>query len=526
EANNTAYMVMRFEEGEDLATLLDRRGTLPQAQLVECLLPVLEGLQLIHASGFIHRDIKPENIYIRHDNSPVLLDFGSARQSFGSAKTMTILVAPGYAPLEQYYGDAKTQGPWTDIYGLGATCYRAIAGRAPLDAVARAKGVLGSTRDILQSAAELGAGRYGDRLLAAVDHALQLSERNRPQGVAEWKKELLDEAVGQPHAAEAEKRAPAVDPAASPLSVINSPRSAVPKTRVALAWGSLVVIATLLVGAYVGSMMKSAPAAVGSTSPLSSHDESAPSARISAPVAVLPDADAASVAPILQARPASASPAVAAPVVTAPPAAPAPLPSPTLVTRSIAPEPRRTEARVGVADSQRTLARAAPLAGAPANPATTPLVTPTVAPRSESTSSAPPSVPSTAVVATAASATPALTARRSREDQAIEAAEAALRRGDAAAASQILAPMAAAGIARAQALLARAREVRTSEQHSDFEAYVWYSIAARNGEPGAGAARDKLTPRLQPAELRQAAQIVERWKPTLDGKAGGEGTPP
>ncbi|HEY4957048.1 MAG TPA: serine/threonine-protein kinase, partial [Caldimonas sp.] len=128
EANNTAYMVMRFEEGEDLATQLDRRGTLPQRQLTDCLLPILDGLELVHAAGFIHRDIKPENIYVRRDGSPVLLDFGSARQSFGSAKTLTILVAPGYAPLEQYYGDASTQGPWTDIYGLGATCYRAISG--------------------------------------------------------------------------------------------------------------------------------------------------------------------------------------------------------------------------------------------------------------------------------------------------------------------------------------------------------------------------------------------------------------
>src|SRR6476620_9134040 len=67
EANNTAYMVMRFEEGEDLATLLDRRGTLPQRQLTDCLLPILDGLELVHAAGFIHRDIKPENIYVRRD---------------------------------------------------------------------------------------------------------------------------------------------------------------------------------------------------------------------------------------------------------------------------------------------------------------------------------------------------------------------------------------------------------------------------------------------------------------------------
>ena len=192
EANNTAYMVMRFEEGEALSTLLERRGTLPERQLLGCLLPILDGLQLVHDSGFIHRDIKPENIYVRQDGSPVLLDFGSARQSFGSTKTMTILVAPGYAPLEQYYGDAETQGPWTDIYGLGATCYRAITGKAPLDAIGRAKGVLGSVRDVVQPAVDAGRGRYSERLLAAVDHALLLNDRDRPRRIADWRIEFAE----------------------------------------------------------------------------------------------------------------------------------------------------------------------------------------------------------------------------------------------------------------------------------------------------------------------------------------------
>ena len=88
----------------------------------------------------------------------MLLDFGSARQSVGNSNTLTILVAPGYAPFEQYYRDSASQGPWTDIYGLGATCYRAIAGRSPLDAVSRSKGILGSTQDVLVSATMIGAG--------------------------------------------------------------------------------------------------------------------------------------------------------------------------------------------------------------------------------------------------------------------------------------------------------------------------------------------------------------------------------
>ena len=193
EFNNTAYMVMRFEAGINLAALLDRRGTLPEDELLRVLLPILDGLELVHDAGFIHRDIKPDNIHIGDDGRPVLLDFGSARQALGNAHTLTILVAPGYAPFEQYYSDSGNQGPWTDIYGLGATCYRAIAGRSPLDAVSRSKGILGSTQDVLVPATVIGAGRYSGRLLAAIDHALEFAEKDRPQTIAEWRQELVGE---------------------------------------------------------------------------------------------------------------------------------------------------------------------------------------------------------------------------------------------------------------------------------------------------------------------------------------------
>ncbi len=194
EHNGTAYMVMRFEEGDNLGAVLERRGTLPERDLLRILLPVLDGLELVHNAGFIHRDIKPDNIHIRSDGSPVLLDFGSARHSLGKAHTLTILVAPGYAPFEQYHSSSENQGPWTDIYGLGATCYRAIAGMAPMDAITRSKGILGSTREVLAPARAIGSGRYSAQLLAAVDHALEFVEKNRPQSVAEWRREILGEA--------------------------------------------------------------------------------------------------------------------------------------------------------------------------------------------------------------------------------------------------------------------------------------------------------------------------------------------
>jgi hypothetical protein len=220
EFNNTAYMVMRFEEGENLAALLERRRTLPEDELMRVVLPILDGLELVHNAGFIHRDIKPDNIHIRADGSPVLLDFGSARHALGHARTVTILVAPGYAPFEQYYSSGENQGPWTDLYSLGATCYRAIAGIAPMDAITRSKGILGSTREILVPAATIGSGRYSAGLLKAIDHALEFAEKDRPQSIAEWRKEITSAAKPVTRTAPAPA---ATAPAAAPAPSLRGP---------------------------------------------------------------------------------------------------------------------------------------------------------------------------------------------------------------------------------------------------------------------------------------------------------------
>ena len=190
EANHTAYLVMRYEQGVALNDYLDRHKFLSEQELLDIVLPILDGLKKVHKQGFIHRDIQPANVYIRDDGSPVLLDFGAAREAVGKARTMTILVAPGYAPIEQYFSNGKAQGPWTDIYGLGATLYRAVAGVAPLDAIERSRGLLGSTRDVMMPAIVAGQGRYGEAFLRAIDHALMFNEKDRPQNVEQWEQEL------------------------------------------------------------------------------------------------------------------------------------------------------------------------------------------------------------------------------------------------------------------------------------------------------------------------------------------------
>ncbi len=191
EENATAYMVMNYEEGESLRNILKRRELIEERELKAYILPILEGLSEVHAAGFIHRDIKPSNIFIRRDGTPVLLDFGSARQALGEqTRTLTSVVSPGYAPFEQYDSQSDRQGPWTDIYGLGATLYRVVAGVPPMDAIGRTLSILKTSKDTLVPAVEIGRGRYSEVFLRAVDHALQFYEGNRPQSAMAWYTEL------------------------------------------------------------------------------------------------------------------------------------------------------------------------------------------------------------------------------------------------------------------------------------------------------------------------------------------------
>jgi serine/threonine protein kinase len=190
EANSTAYMVMEYERGESLENLLKARKITGEAKLRSILMPLLDGLKVVHEAGFIHRDIKPDNIYLRDNGTPVLLDFGSARQAIGVAtRTLTALVTPGYAPFEQYdtsKAGEKKQGPWTDIYSFGATLYRAISGKGPPDAMARVNAVMGGM-DILRPAKKVASGEFSPAFLSAIDWALEFLPENRPQSIDEWR---------------------------------------------------------------------------------------------------------------------------------------------------------------------------------------------------------------------------------------------------------------------------------------------------------------------------------------------------
>ena len=147
---------------------------------------------MIHGADFLHRDIKPGNIVLRDaDNSPVLLDFGSARQAIGAkSQSVTSVVTPGYAPLEQY-SSRVLQGPWTDLYALGGVCYRALTGQVPEDATDRMR------NDPLVPVSQRCAGRVSGALLSAIDWALSVDERARPQSVEAWRAAMEGAAASQ-----------------------------------------------------------------------------------------------------------------------------------------------------------------------------------------------------------------------------------------------------------------------------------------------------------------------------------------
>ena len=188
EANGTAYMVMEYEEGQSLADYLKREGPkLDELTLLKVFIPILNGLHAVHEAEMLHLDIKPENIYLRKDGSPMLIDFGSARQ--GSMHMQKVALTHGYAPMEQY-PDKGAPGPWTDVYAVGASMYRCVTGKKPDDALERYQAILKYQVDPLMPAVKT-RNNYRRQVLECIDWAMQVYPRDRPQSARELQDALM-----------------------------------------------------------------------------------------------------------------------------------------------------------------------------------------------------------------------------------------------------------------------------------------------------------------------------------------------
>jgi hypothetical protein len=187
-ANDTVYLVMRYERGRTLYEhIKSHRGPLEELWVRNTFAQLLDGLREVHKEKLLHLDIKPANVYLRNDGSPVLIDFGGARQML-SAEGMKLppTYTPGFAPPEAHLR-RELLGPWSDIYSVGATMYGCFAGAAPQPADARLE------NDALAPASRAFAGKYAADLLRIVDWCLQLDHLRRPQSVLALQKALLGE---------------------------------------------------------------------------------------------------------------------------------------------------------------------------------------------------------------------------------------------------------------------------------------------------------------------------------------------
>ncbi len=175
-ANDTVYLVMRYEQGCTLHQQIRKHHKEFKESFVRgVFVRLLSGLREVHANKLLHLDIKPSNIYLRVDGSPVLIDFGATRQALSrNDPDLRPTYTPGYAAPEQY-GNQPGQGPWTDVYAVGATMYACLAAAAPQPADARC------VKDGLVPATERWAGQYSLQLLETIDQCLLLDPLARPQ---------------------------------------------------------------------------------------------------------------------------------------------------------------------------------------------------------------------------------------------------------------------------------------------------------------------------------------------------------
>jgi tRNA A-37 threonylcarbamoyl transferase component Bud32 len=194
EDNGTAYMALDYVDGLDLQQIIDGQGPLPTpAEIVVIAEKLLHAIGFIHANDMLHRDISPDNVLISSTGEPVLIDFGAAReQASNSNRAMSALrvVKDGYSPQEFYIAGSE-QGPWSDLYALGATFYHLIAGEAPVNGQARLAALAENRPDPYVPLDGRFKG-YPPGFLAAIDKALSTLPKQRVQSAAEWLRMFTD----------------------------------------------------------------------------------------------------------------------------------------------------------------------------------------------------------------------------------------------------------------------------------------------------------------------------------------------
>lgn len=183
QENNTAYIIMEYLEGRTLKQYLEQNGKLSVEEAKEILHPMITALKEVHGLGIMHRDIAPDNIFLTMDGKVKLLDFGASRFATTShSKSLSVIIKPGYAPVEQYRSRGD-QGPWTDVYSLAATFYKMVTGITPEDAMERVE------KEELKKPSKLGV-EIPKNTEHAIMNALNIKIEDRTQNTELFEKEL------------------------------------------------------------------------------------------------------------------------------------------------------------------------------------------------------------------------------------------------------------------------------------------------------------------------------------------------
>lgn len=185
QENKTGYIIMEYLEGKTIKELLKEKKKLEYNEAEKIILEVLKALEEVHALGIIHRDVAPDNIFIMKNGQVRLLDFGAARYAVSEkTKSLSVILKPGYAPEEQYRTHGE-QGPWTDIYGAGATFYKMITGIQPEESVERL------LHDEIEKPSEFGI-QISEAKENAIMKSIAVRKEDRFQKVSDFRKVLVN----------------------------------------------------------------------------------------------------------------------------------------------------------------------------------------------------------------------------------------------------------------------------------------------------------------------------------------------